>query len=83
VTSEGERLRAAKVTPLMTSKDATELEVVICEGKNRQIRRMMAAVGSSVQRLVRTAIDNLMLEGLKQGEWRYLTHEEINQLVRH
>lgn len=82
VTSEGERLRAEKVVPLTKCKSATDLEVVICEGKNRQIRRMMAVVGCSVQQLVRTVIDNLTLEGLKQGEWRYLTNEEVTQLLR-
>jgi len=81
IVSEGERLRAESVAQLRTSSDASELELIICEGKKRQIRRMMAAVGHPVQRLVRVAIGNLTLGNLKLGQWRYLTNEEVHQLL--
>ncbi|MFV0372182.1 MAG: hypothetical protein ACK5JI_11190 [Azonexus sp.] len=46
------------------------LEIVIREGKNRQVRRMCAAVGYPVLRLVRAAIGRATLAGLAPGEWR-------------
>jgi 23S rRNA pseudouridine2457 synthase len=53
------------------------LEMTLTEGRNRQVRRMTAAVGFPTLRLVRSAIGNLRLEGLKPGEWRELTQIEI------
>ncbi|KQQ60492.1 pseudouridine synthase [Pseudomonas sp. Leaf129] len=46
------------------------LELVIKEGRNRQVRRMTAAVGLPTLRLVRVRIGDWSLEGLRQGEWR-------------
>ena len=48
------------------------LEVIISEGKNRQVRRMCAAVGYPVLRLVRAAIGQALVTGLAPGEWRVL-----------
>ena len=48
------------------------LEVIISEGKNRQVRRMCAAVGYPVLRLVRAAIGEASVTGLAPGEWRVL-----------
>ncbi|MCC3437815.1 MAG: pseudouridine synthase [Oscillatoriales cyanobacterium] len=53
------------------------LEMTLTEGRNRQVRRMTAAVGFPTLRLVRSAIGHLRLEGLKPGEWRELTQTEI------
>lgn len=53
------------------------LEMTLTEGRNRQVRRMTAAVGFPTLRLVRSAIGHLRLEGLKPGEWRELTPTEI------
>ncbi|MBD0333983.1 MAG: pseudouridine synthase [Cyanobacteria bacterium Co-bin13] len=58
------------------------LEVTITEGRNRQVRRMTAAVGHPTLRLVRVAIANLRLEGLAPGQWRDLTAFEQSQLLR-
>jgi 23S rRNA pseudouridine2457 synthase len=52
------------------------IEVTLTEGKNRQVRRMTAAVGHPTLRLVRVAIGRLRLEGLAPGEWRNLTEAE-------
>lgn len=51
--------------------------MTLTEGRNRQVRRMTAAVGFPTLRLVRSAIGHLQLEGLKPGEWRELAIEEI------
>ncbi|MGG6263625.1 pseudouridine synthase [Leptolyngbya sp. AN03gr2] len=58
------------------------LEITLTEGKNRQVRRMTAAVGFPTLRLVRVAIAKLQLTGLSPGQWRDLTDEEI-RLLRH
>lgn len=49
------------------------IELVLKEGKNRQVRRMTAKVGFPTLRLLRVAIGNYRLEGLPQGEWRETT----------
>ncbi len=54
-----------------------KLQVVIHEGRNRQVRRMCAMAGMQVLRLVRVAEGSLRLGALKSGQWRYLTQEEI------
>ncbi|QIZ71755.1 pseudouridine synthase [Oxynema aestuarii] len=56
------------------------LEMTLSEGKNRQVRRMTAAVGFPTLRLVRAAIAHLHLTGLEPGQWRELTPEEVEQL---
>jgi 23S rRNA pseudouridine2457 synthase len=53
------------------------IELTLTEGRNRQVRRMTAAVGHPTLRLVRVAIGDLKLEGLLPGKWRELTAEEI------
>ncbi len=58
------------------------LEMTLTEGKNRQVRRMTAAVGFPTLRLIRVSITNLQLNGLQPGEWRYLTAPEIQILQK-
>lgn len=57
------------------------LEMVLTEGRNRQVRRMTAAVGHPTLRLVRWAIGSLTLAGLRPGEWRSLSPAEVQQLL--
>lgn len=76
VPSEGEILRAEKVTGTST------VELVLREGRKRQIRRMLAAVGHPVRRLTRLTIGSIALGNLKQGQWRNLTDEEVRTLMR-
>lgn len=57
------------------------LELTIREGRNRQVRRMCAAVGYPVLRLMRVAIGPVKLDGLKPGQWRKLTRGEVTQLA--
>lgn len=56
------------------------IELILTEGKNRQVRKMTAAVGFPTLRLVRVAIAHLRLENLKVGEWRELTEPELQEL---
>ena len=58
----------------------TWLEITLIEGRNRQVRRMTAAVGHPTLRLVRVAIGDLSIDGLAQGEWRDLTAAELARL---
>lgn len=58
----------------------TWLDVVLTEGKNREVRRMIEAVGFKVLKLVRTQIGTLTMEGLQVGAWRELTDAELNGL---
>jgi len=60
----------------------TWLEVVLTEGKNREVRRMIEAVGFKVLKLVRTRLGALTLAGLEVGKWRALTAAELNALRR-
>jgi 23S rRNA pseudouridine2605 synthase len=71
----------AKVTRVRDSASSTFLEITIAEGRNRQVRRMIEAVGSRVRKLVRTAIGPLRIGDLEIGKWRELTPEEVRQLT--
>ncbi|MDQ2842297.1 MAG: pseudouridine synthase [Acidobacteriota bacterium] len=53
------------------------LELTLTEGRNRQVRRMTAAVGLPTLRLVRVAIGTLRLDGLAPGQWRELSRNEL------
>ncbi|HLA45190.1 MAG TPA: pseudouridine synthase [Aggregatilineales bacterium] len=56
------------------------LELTLTEGRNRQVRRMTAAVGHPTLRLVRSHIGSISLDGLSPGEWRHLRNEERQAL---
>lgn len=70
----------AKVKIIKGSRSSTLVEISIHEGKNRQVRKMFAAVGNPVQTLERIAIGEIRLGRLKQGHYRKLTKEEIEYL---
>ena len=61
----------------------TWIEITLHEGRNRQVRRMTAAIGHPTLRLVRVAIADLRLEGLQAGESRSLIAEELHRLKNH
>jgi len=62
------------------SRSSGWLEIVLDEGRNRHIRRLLAALGIEVLRLVRVAIGPLALGTLAKGEWRMLTAAEVRAL---
>ena len=81
VEDAGQWLQAASVRMLRHGDRNAWLEVVLDEGRNRQIRRLMMAHGLTVLRLVRVAIGELALGGLGKGAWRTLTPEEVRALA--
>ena len=74
---EGERLVAGSVTVRKRSKRETHLVVELTEGKNREIRRMLAAVGHEVTKLKRVSFGGLELGDLPPGKWREVGEEEL------
>ncbi len=79
-TKDGEVLRAKLARRLRSGQKNCWLEIVLDEGKNRQIRRMIEAMGVEVLRLVRVAIGPLQLGDLAKGEHRSLTSGEKRML---
>lgn len=76
---DGEAIRPARVNTLRMGRETADLEITIHEGKNRQIRRMCAAVGLHVKRLRRVAEHGVQLGDLPSGKWRELTAEEVRK----
>jgi pseudouridine synthase len=74
--------RAVEVTVLRETPKYSHLELVLTEGRNRQVRRMIEAVGSKVLKLVRTAIGPIRIADLPIGKWRELTAEEMRALIK-
>ena len=79
---EGRRASASGVRVLRRTADKSLLEVRISEGRNRQVRRMLAKLGHNVRRLHRAAIGPVTDRGLKIGHFRYLRPEEVSALRR-
>ena len=77
---DGERIRPAGTAVLRQWGDRAELEITIHEGKNRQIRRMCALCGLTVERLRRVREHTLELGDLPPGRWRRLTEAELAAL---
>src|SRR5207342_1013888 len=80
IESEGERLHAKSVELLRAGDRTAWLDIVLDEGRNRQIRRLLAAFDFEVLRLVRVAIGPLELGDLAKGAWRPLTETEVAAL---
>lgn len=79
---DGTPTRGARVKALGTTRGGDAwLEVALTEGKNRQVRRMCAAVGHDVRKLIRVAVGDLTLGGLAPGEWRRLEPHEVARLL--
>ncbi|MBS3734351.1 MAG: rRNA pseudouridine synthase [Phycisphaerae bacterium] len=77
---DGKRTAGAGVKVLKRSGRQTLLELRLAEGRNREIRRMLARLGHKVRRLKRTAIGSITDRGLKIGRWRVLTKGELQKL---
>ena len=75
-------VRAKRVKRLKSQGESTWLEIVLSEGKNREIRRMLARLHHKVMRLKRTAIGPIDLGRLRSGKARPLKTEEVARLRR-
>ena len=82
VTDLGERLSAKQVNLLRQGEKNAWLEVVLDEGRNRHIRRLLQAHEIGTLRLLRVAIGELQLGELGKGQWRHLDIEEVQALSR-
>jgi pseudouridine synthase len=76
----GDVARPVRVRRLEDRGKYTWLEVILTEGKNREVRRMVEAVGFKVLKLVRTGLGELTLAGLEVGNWRELAPSEVAAL---
>jgi len=75
--SDGLTILGSKTRPaVITRISARRFRIVLQEGRNRQIRRMVEKVGNRVTRLKRIRISDIKLNSLKEGDWRYLTEKE-------
>lgn len=72
------KTRKARVKRLSKNK----FSIVLKQGRNRQIRKMVGKKGNTVDMLERIRMANIKLGNLKEGTWRYLTREEIKQLTQ-
>ena len=78
---DGRMTKPAKVDLLHADGDVAQLRVTIREGRNRQVRRLCEAAGMKTTRLSRIREGSLKLGELPTGKWRYLTVEEIDNLL--
>jgi 23S rRNA pseudouridine2605 synthase len=74
--------RPVPVTRLRDSARYTFFEITLTEGRNRQVRRMVEALGAKVLKLVRTHVAEIKIGRLEIGKWRPLTPEEVRSLSR-
>lgn len=70
----------ARAMVLQPGGRTTLLKLVLHEGRKREVKRMCAAVGHPVEKLHRVAFANIRVKGLRPGEWRRLSAEEVRQL---
>jgi len=79
IVDRGERLSASSVTIRKVSGRETHLIVELTEGKNREIRRLCAAIGHEVTSLSRVAFGGLTLGDLPPGQWREISREDVQR----
>ncbi len=86
---EGVQLEDGKTLPAKVfiksynkAQNLTKLRMVIYEGRNQQIRRMLKAVGSSVIELKRVQIGDINIGKMPKGEWRYLKEKEVRSIIK-
>lgn len=77
---DGVKTKKCKIKLVEYKDGFSRFEVVISEGRNRQVRRMFESINKQVVFLKRVAIGDLKLKGLNRGDYRELTFEEINYL---
>ena len=73
----------AKVEVIRQRDDATLIRLTLHEGRKREVKRMCEAVGHPVKTLRRIEFSGIDVSGMRVGEWRHLSHEEVETLRRH
>ena len=71
-----------RILKIDEQKDISRVEIIIHEGKNRQVRKMCEAIGKKVLALHRSKIGDIGVQNLKIGKWRYLTESEVKKLLK-
>jgi 23S rRNA pseudouridine2605 synthase len=71
----------ARAKIIMSSANETTVEIEIHEGRKHQVKRMFQAIGHPVLHLIRTGFGSLNLDNLRIGQYRYLTQDEVEQLL--
>ena len=71
----------ARILKYDVDTNKTRIELIIHEGKNRQVRKMLEVLDKKVLALHRSKIGNIDLQGLKIGEWRHLNTKEVKNLL--
>lgn len=84
IIDEEYKTKSAKVRIMKIDeeKNLSRLEIIIHEGKNRQVRKMCEAIGKKVVALHRSKIGSINVKDLKIGQWRYLTKKEVDMLMK-
>jgi len=80
ITLDGVITSPAKAENIKRPQKGYEVKITIHEGRNRQVRRMLDAVGANVMSLKRISVGSLTLGNLPEGKWRKLSDAEINKL---
>lgn len=78
---DGRKTAPAEVRVVKREENRVVIEIILYEGRNRQIRKMCDALGLEVARLKRIAVGSLKLGMLPQGKWRELSEEEVHKLA--
>lgn len=80
VVIDGAKTAPCKIKCCDTTEHTTSLSIILHEGRNRQVRKMFETIGKNVLHLTRMRHGEIMLSGLKPGQWRYLNPQEIAYL---
>ena len=78
---DGKKTAKSKAQVTETDEKFTKAEIIITEGRNRQVRKMLESVGKTVVFLKRTAEGEIRLGGLSRGKYRFLNDKEVNYLL--
>ena len=71
-----------KIIKIDKEKNISRIEIIIHEGKNREVRKMCEKIGYKVKALHRSKIGNLDVKNLKIGNWRYLSLDEVKSIIK-
>ncbi|MFH1046337.1 MAG: pseudouridine synthase [Candidatus Omnitrophota bacterium] len=82
ISLEGKKTYPCRIAQLSATNESSVLEVILTEGRKRQIKKMFAAVGHPALSIERIAFGPLKLKNLKQGKWRALTNQELQTVKK-